>query len=180
MKTLYFAYGANLNLASMKHRCPDARPIRAAELNGYRLVFSGVASIVPATDCRVPGALWEITEACEKSLDIFEGWPALYRKEYINFGNDLVMVYVINDHRLYQPSMSYFLTIAQGYQDWNLDLAALIQAAKESHDDLYTPYDDQPYSGILESPVPSEPMGSFRFADDTPMARDYEVLRRYL
>jgi len=34
--TLYFAYGSNMNRPAMKRRCPDARAIGLAVLEGYR------------------------------------------------------------------------------------------------------------------------------------------------
>ena len=42
MKTkLYLAYGSNLNLGQMAHRCPDSKVAGKAELPGYRLLFRG-------------------------------------------------------------------------------------------------------------------------------------------
>ena len=38
-KTLYFAYGSNLNLDQMARRCPDAEPVGRVRLDGYRLAF---------------------------------------------------------------------------------------------------------------------------------------------
>jgi hypothetical protein len=70
---LYFSYGANLHLQSMAIRCPNARPLRSAILENYQLIFSGVASIEPCQGSRVQGALWEITDQCERNLDLFEG-----------------------------------------------------------------------------------------------------------
>ena len=42
MKTkLYLAYGSNLNLGQMAHRCPDSQVDGRAQLPGYRLLFRG-------------------------------------------------------------------------------------------------------------------------------------------
>jgi len=38
---LYFAYGSNLDGAQMRRRCPSARLVGAAILDGYRLGFAG-------------------------------------------------------------------------------------------------------------------------------------------
>jgi len=43
VKKYYLAYGSNLNLTQMKHRCPKAKPIGTINLNGYRLVYKGSA-----------------------------------------------------------------------------------------------------------------------------------------
>lgn len=39
----YIAYGSNLNLDQMKHRCPTAEIVGAAELKNLRLWFRGGA-----------------------------------------------------------------------------------------------------------------------------------------
>ena len=77
----YFAYGANTNNENMKYRCPLAINLGKLILPDYRLVFRGVADIEPYAGSSVQGVLWEITEDCEKSLDVYEGYPHLYRKE---------------------------------------------------------------------------------------------------
>lgn len=38
---LYIAYGSNLNLEQMKHRCPTAEVVGTAELKNWRLWFRG-------------------------------------------------------------------------------------------------------------------------------------------
>ena len=84
MKTqIYVAYGSNMNVEQMKRRCPNAKPIGKYILGDYKLEFRGVANIIKCKGKKVPVALWEITEECEKSLDIYEGYPRLYRKEYV-------------------------------------------------------------------------------------------------
>ena len=78
--TLYFAYGSNINLDQMAYRCPDARVIGPVVLEGYRLAFrgnasgNGVATVVPHKGGKVHGLLWEITPACEQTLDRYEGY----------------------------------------------------------------------------------------------------------
>ena len=136
---LYFAYGANLNIENMSQRCPSAVAIEPFYLHDYRLMFSGVASIEPAPGSRVPGALWAITEACEQSLDVFEGYPWLYRKQEIIMDGMPVMFYVMNTAAPYEPGTSYLETIAQGYEDFGLgldDLWAAVQHTKEMQDDM--------------------------------------------
>ena len=111
---LYFAYGANLNLEGMRFRCPEARPIGTLMLDGWRLAFSGVATIRPEPGAQVPGALWSLTQECEDNLDVFEGFPYLYTKIHLTQGDQNFMVYVMNDDPPAPPSRSYFETIAQG------------------------------------------------------------------
>ena len=77
---MYFAYGSNMNLDQMAYRCPAAEAVCTAKLEGYELFFAGrsgngVASIRPKQGGTVVGVLWKLTEACEKSLDHYEGVP---------------------------------------------------------------------------------------------------------
>lgn len=125
---LYFAYGANLNHAGMRLRCPGARPLAPFYLRDYRLTFSGVASIQPARGQEVPGALWAITPECEQALDRFEGYPYMYRKEYFDWDDYTVMFYRMNSELPGEPASSYLETIAQGYHDFGLPLEMLEQA----------------------------------------------------
>ncbi len=83
---LYFAYGSNINLDQMKRRCPGAVPIMPVVLNNYELSFrgmGGVATILPKEGAKVHGLLWDLTPACEHSLDRYEGYPRLYGKETV-------------------------------------------------------------------------------------------------
>ena len=51
---LYIAYGSNMNRDQMSVRCPHAKPLGAYYLDGWRLVFRGVADIIKDKDARVP------------------------------------------------------------------------------------------------------------------------------
>lgn len=128
--TLYFAYGANLNIDNMEYRCPQARRIRNFDLTGYRLVFKGVADIEVAPHNKVQGVLWKITDDCEESLDIYEGYPRLYRKEWFSIEMedekvDDVMYYKMNREGYARPSKHYFDCIKQGYIQNSLDTSLL-------------------------------------------------------
>ena len=41
---LYFAYGSNINLDQMAHRCPDATPVGPVMLENYELLFRGMTN----------------------------------------------------------------------------------------------------------------------------------------
>ena len=134
---LYGAYGANLNMANMEVRCPQAKPILGFNLVGYRLVFNGVADIIKDKDTKVPIGLWKITKECEKSLDRFEGYPYLYKKiklkiDVPGFKGQKVMFYVMRRKGVALPPASYFNTIAQGYDDFALDKDYLNWAVHEA------------------------------------------------
>ena len=79
-ETLYFAYGSNINLEQMEHRCPDAQLVGPVTLQNYELQFrgSGFATVAPKKGSVVHGLLWKLTPSCEQSLDRYEGYPRHY------------------------------------------------------------------------------------------------------
>ena len=83
-KIYYLAYGSNLNKNQMAYRCPNAKTIGSMMLKGYELVFKSCLTIEPNKDGEVPLGIWQITKEDEKRLDRYEGYPILYRKEYID------------------------------------------------------------------------------------------------
>ncbi|MDR1464761.1 MAG: gamma-glutamylcyclotransferase [Oscillospiraceae bacterium] len=140
-RTVYLAYGSNLNIEQMTRRCPDAKPWGATVLRDYRLTFWGgcghaVATIIPNEGSFVPVALWSITPADEQALDVYEGYPRLYRKEYLRlkWGGRYVraMVYIMNHGAVNIPSRGYFTTILDGYEDFGIDTKPLFQALWEA------------------------------------------------
>ena len=132
MNKYYVAYGSNLNLEQMKRRCPTAKVVGTCHLTGYQLLFQRVATIVPRPGTEVPVAIWEIDDACEQALDRYEGFPYLYRKEYlpvtVNGETVDAMVYIMNTGAPQQPPRSYLNTILQGYIDCSLDTHFLEEA----------------------------------------------------
>jgi gamma-glutamylcyclotransferase (GGCT)/AIG2-like uncharacterized protein YtfP len=134
---IYFAYGANLNLQGMRYRCPQATPLMPYTLKDWRLSFSGVATIQPEPGSSVDGALWTITDDCEKSLDTFEGFPTLYRKHHVQTADHNIMFYIMNHDEPGEPSLGYLMTIAEGYQDWALPLDNLWNAVRTTQEEQY-------------------------------------------
>jgi gamma-glutamylcyclotransferase (GGCT)/AIG2-like uncharacterized protein YtfP len=138
-----WAFGSNLNLAQMKLRCPEAKPYKPLHIPNGRLIFRGVADVEYYKGGIVPGALYRITPRCERALDIFEGVTAdVYDKKYLkisikSMGNQQfnVLYYKMKLDGIMPPSEEYLDRIAQGYRDWNLDLAYLDDALQRSWDD---------------------------------------------
>jgi gamma-glutamylcyclotransferase len=145
---LYFAYGANLNIESMRWRCPDAVAVRSFYLQGWRLAFSGVATIQPDVSGTVAGALWAISDQDEQALDVFEGWPTLYCKQIISSEGLEFMVYRMNNDPAGLPSVPYIETIAQGYRDWDLDPDCLVSAVKRTQQEINDDMHRSPITGI--------------------------------
>lgn len=131
-RKLYIAYGSNLNLMQMAERCPTARVVGTSMLEDYQLVFCGMATIEPRQGARVPVAIWEIDEECEEALDEYEGFPTLYRKEYmqvvINGLQLTAMVYIMNHGSLAFPEYNYIDDIKEGYQYTGFDQHVLHDA----------------------------------------------------
>jgi gamma-glutamylcyclotransferase (GGCT)/AIG2-like uncharacterized protein YtfP len=144
MKTVYAAYGSNLNQAQMSLRCPDAVVLSRGELKGYELVFQGhptsaVATIVPKEDGSVPILLWEISGRDEQALDRYEGYPSFYWKEDIRVESEgkavTAMAYVMTPgHRHGLPSEGYYEIIAEGYEECGFDAAVLERAVERSRE----------------------------------------------
>lgn len=139
MKTKYYiAYGSNLNEEQMAWRCPDAKVVAKSWLHDYRLTFQGSpynahANVIPAKGYDVPVVIWEISNADEMALDVYEGVKGgYYTKEYlqVEVAGEMreALIYIMTPHRYGIPTDGYLHTIAEGYRDFNLDIRILNQA----------------------------------------------------
>jgi len=136
MKSIYFAYGANMHPASMKIRCPQAVPLYQFNLLDWKLEFYNHATIVPQAGCYVPGVLWEITKDCEHALDAYEGYPAYYTKQDWYQGNEEFFFYEMTPtNRSGSPGSSYVANIAESYRYWNIPSNVLKAATYENYSD---------------------------------------------
>jgi len=128
----YFAYSSNLSKKQMLERCPDAKPLCTAILPNYGLAFVGwsrqwhgaVATIKPKQEQRVRGAVYEITEACARCLDGFEG-ETYQRFNVTVFDEDDQSISAFTHIKIGQPedgqpSKEYLAVIQQGLRDWRL------------------------------------------------------------
>lgn len=150
----YIAYGSNLNLEQMARRCPTAEVVKATYLQNYRLMFRGKGTAVATIERRhggkVPILIWRLQPSDEHNLDIYEGFPHLYRKETLKLTVDgkrvQAMVYIMNEasHPYDTPSRSYFDTIRQGYEDSGFDTKVLRQAVLDS---VWEAYLSKKYEG---------------------------------
>ena len=139
---LYIAYGSNINVKQMAYRCPGARVAGTAELTGYDLLFKGRrysshATVEQQGDGRVPVLLWNINKHHERALDVFEGWPKVYRKEVhtvqIEGKIRQGMLYVMTDgHSFGDPTPEYYNTIREGYKNAGFDTSYLDRAVENS------------------------------------------------
>ena len=134
---LYFAYGSNINLEQMNYRCPDAAVVGPVTLEGWELLFrrGGFATIAPREGEQVQGLLWSITQSCERSLDLYEGYPRFYDKQMVTVrdseGRSLSAMVYIMDERFREPMLPtdiYYNGILEGYRQNGLPVTALKDA----------------------------------------------------
>ena len=137
----YVAYGSNLNLPQMKWRCPTAKVVGNDILQDWQLRFRGtpgnaVATIERMKNHTVPVLVFEVQPTDEFSLDGYEGWPTLYRKEDVTVKVDgkpvTAFVYIMNEknHPYNQPGSYYYGVILAGYLMNDLDVAILQEAVE--------------------------------------------------
>lgn len=141
----YFAYGMNTNIREMTYRCPRAVCIGPAKIKNYRLVFRTHADIERAENEVISGVLWKITELCEESLDLLEGYPYYYdKKEFVveldkpfsDMTHVVAMAYQMNDQSYYSaPSKRYIDCLMEGYVDNNVATDQIHRALKELVDE---------------------------------------------
>ena len=141
-KRLYLSYGSNMHLEDMAKRCPTATVVGLSLLEDYELIFRGegekaFATVEPSKGDTVPVLLWDIKEADEVELDVYEEYPSLYRKEMVNvtFNEEelSVMVYIMNDGARYNiPTDVYYNKIVQGYEAASVDIKILENALEKT------------------------------------------------
>lgn len=137
----YFAYGSNMNHEHMKSRCPKAKYQGKFELKEHELVFRGVADVQPNKNKSVFGALFLITRDCEKALDVYEGYPNFYTKDYVNdwyedngslISRKIMFYTMVDKEVIYPPFGTYLNTIIDGYKHCELSTESLKEAVNFS------------------------------------------------
>jgi len=129
---LYFAYGSNLHHFQMKRRCKDSFFLKKINLIDFKLTFRSkhrAADIEAKKNSIVPGALFEISKSDEKKLDIYEGFPTLYKKYYFYYYKKKVMTYTMAKKTPFTfPTERYLNIVKRGYKDCKLDIKFLKKA----------------------------------------------------
>lgn len=126
-KQLYFAYGANMNQHNMAWRCPGATNPRPFVLKDWHLKFYTHATVKPCKGSSVWGILWDITPACEQSLDAFEGYPIYYTKRQHRQDSNCFFFYEMASYREGVPSQSYIADIRSVYRYFNVPFDHLVE-----------------------------------------------------
>lgn len=125
--TLHFAYGSNMSRAMMRSHAPEAKPLGAATLQGFRFLImtDGYASVERATTETVHGVLWRITPRDRVTLDVWENVGAgLYRAEMLPVRHDgkqvPALVYLGRTDRPGRPRPGYMKAVVDAARDWEL------------------------------------------------------------
>ena len=118
----------------MKRRCKDSFFLKKINLTNFKLTFRSkyrAADIEPKKNSIVPGALFEISKSDEKKLDIYEDFPALYKKYYFTYYGKKVMTYsMINKSKFTFPTERYLNIVKKGYKDCDLNKKHLKKALR--------------------------------------------------
>ncbi|MFA6728665.1 MAG: gamma-glutamylcyclotransferase family protein [Prevotella sp.] len=148
MSRYYLAYGSNLNVRQMRFRCPTALVVGRGVIKDYRLLFKGsktgsFLTIEKAKGYEVPVAVWKVDEACEESLDRYEGYPSFYYKKEIEIDfksikkglprHSKAFVYIMHEEReLGIPSRGYVEVCLEGYRTFGFNPILIEEAIIKS------------------------------------------------
>jgi cation transport regulator ChaC len=125
--TLYFAYGSNMNRPAMKRRCPGARAVGLAILEGYRFFvgLEGWGSVAPSAGEVVHGVLWRLTPRDIAALHAYELLhQGLYDVRHLPVRTEgrhvRAMVYLLRRRAAGRPRPGYVEMIAAAARGWKL------------------------------------------------------------
>lgn len=144
----YIAYGSNLSVSQMCHRCPDAVYVGTCELPGFRLSFRGSGagcylSVDRAEGHSVRCLVWRISDLDEEMLDVYEGYPKHYTKFDVEvdlvaltgqpLGRITAMIYALPETcRTGVPIHYYYEICRDGYRLFDFPTDDLLQALQYS------------------------------------------------
>ena len=147
-RRVYLAYGSNLNVPQMKWRCPGAKILGTAELEGWQLLYRGsktgsYLTVEKAEGGMVPVAVWEVTPEDEAALDRYEGIPRFYYKKEMKIRYKGIttrrmrtadaFIYIMHEDRpVGIPSEMYVDVCREGYDVFRFDKRILEKAWERS------------------------------------------------
>jgi gamma-glutamylcyclotransferase (GGCT)/AIG2-like uncharacterized protein YtfP len=124
---LYFAYGANMDVAAMAQRCPNSKPLGLARLPRHRFIVTtdGYASVIRDPREEVHGVLWDCALGDVRALDKFEEIASgLYAKinqpVIVQGGAKRALVYVGRSGTVGRPKPGYLEGIIAAAKHWAL------------------------------------------------------------
>src|SRR5262245_9745415 len=125
--TLHFAYGSNMSADSMRRRCPAARALGPAQLDGWRLMImrDGYATVARAPGASVHGVLWRLTPRDLAALNIFESLDSgLYVRRILPVRQGArvapALVFVARERRPGRARPGYQDAVVASAREWGL------------------------------------------------------------
>ena len=125
--TVYFAYGSNMDRAAMRRRCPGARAVGPAVLEGHAFFvgIDGWGSVKPSAGDSVHGVLWRLTP---RDLAALHAYELLHQGLYdvrhlpVRFGARRLpaMIYLLRQRAPGRPKPGYVEMIAAAARAWKL------------------------------------------------------------
>jgi AIG2-like family len=113
--------------AAMRRRCPGARAIGPAMLNGYRFFvgLDGWGSVAPSAGDTVHGVLWRLTPRDIAALHAYELLhQGLYEVRYLPVRRGTrrlrAMIYLLRRRAIGNPRPGYVELIASAARGWKL------------------------------------------------------------
>lgn len=141
-KTLYIAYGSNMDTDQMEYRCPTAELLGVSKMDGWQLLFKGsqtgaYATVEKAEGSKVPVLVWRIGPMDEMRLDRYEGFPHFYYKKTVtvllNGKSVKAMVYIMHENRpCGAPSYQYYKVLEDAYLKFGFDMDILEKALEDT------------------------------------------------
>ena len=127
---LHFAYGSNMDRASMLRRCPGACAVGPARLDhwGFVVTRDGYASIVQRPGGVVHGVLWRLSARDLAALNAYESLDSgLYRRRMLAVSRDgrrvRAVVYLAREARAGRPKPGYQALVVAAARAWDLPAA---------------------------------------------------------
>ncbi len=136
---LYFAYGSNMCVQQMQHRCPHAVALGPACLSDWSFIINprGTAAIRPLPRGHVYGVLWSLTREGVATLDGHEGVSAgRYHHSVVEVSNPqgrwCALTYVPNTWAVGGRAIRCYMeaTVLPAARHWRLPAAYLGELAQ--------------------------------------------------
>lgn len=145
-RSLYFAYGSNLDAEQMGKRCPQAQLVGPAVIPGYRFAFkgrwsgagTGVATLILGQRARTHGLLYLCTDRDLVALDKCEGVPHVYKPVSVQVHRPSGRTLTARTYLMPEgnpaglPLASYFAKILRCYRDLGFRSDCLNRAMVEA------------------------------------------------
>jgi gamma-glutamylcyclotransferase (GGCT)/AIG2-like uncharacterized protein YtfP len=112
-RTVYFAYGSNMDVVQMGRRCPSSEYVGLGRLANHRFIINarGVATVIPDATGHVEGVLWHLANDDELTLDEYEGVPTYYQRQQAsvetNSAEIQALIYIANESTVGPPRSGY-------------------------------------------------------------------------